>query len=173
MQRMRCLALMLGLAAAGAAWAGPYEDGVAAFTRGDYQRAFALFKPLADAGDARAQVRLGIMYFNGQGVAEDEGEALRWFRSAAEAGDADGAFRLGYLYAYGYAEPEEGTAQEAAARWYRRAAEQGHADAAFQLGLLYLTGSGIDKDPEEGMRWIRRAAEAGLKEARDFVGDYR
>ena len=42
--------------------AGDLEDGLAAYEVGDYQKAFRLFKPLAEQGYADAQFNLGLMY---------------------------------------------------------------------------------------------------------------
>lgn len=42
----------------------------------------------AEQGDAGAQLNLGVMYANGAGVAENDGEAVRWIRQASEHGGA-------------------------------------------------------------------------------------
>ncbi len=47
--------VVLSLMLTGAAAAGPYEEGVAAYQRGDYATALRLWRPLAEQGDARAQ----------------------------------------------------------------------------------------------------------------------
>ena len=39
--------------------AGPFEDGRAAYQRGDYATAFKLWRPLAEQGDSEAQFALG------------------------------------------------------------------------------------------------------------------
>jgi hypothetical protein len=39
--------------------AGPFEDGVAAYQRGDYATALRLLRPLAEHGNANAQFNLG------------------------------------------------------------------------------------------------------------------
>ena len=44
---------------------------------------------LAEQGDALAQNNLGVAYANGEGVAEDDEEAVKWYRKAAEQGQAD------------------------------------------------------------------------------------
>src|ERR1035438_5254339 len=41
-----------------------------------------------------AQVHLGLMYYQGQGVPQDYKEAMRWYRLAADQGDADAQFNL-------------------------------------------------------------------------------
>lgn len=81
--------------------AGPYEDGEAAYQRGDYATALRLWRPLADRKDARAQARLGFMFQMGWGVAQDDEESVRWYRRAAEQGHADAQFNLGFHYANG------------------------------------------------------------------------
>ena len=47
------------------------------------------FRKAAEHGYAKAQFRLGRMYENGQGVPQDDVEALKWYRKAAEKGDAE------------------------------------------------------------------------------------
>ncbi len=41
---------------------------------------------IGEQGDARAQLLLGSLYDTGQGVPEDDAEAVRWYRLAAEQG---------------------------------------------------------------------------------------
>jgi TPR repeat protein len=71
-----------------AAVAGPWEDGMAAYNRGDYVPAIRLFCPLAEAGNAKAQHLIGVMYHRGQGVARNSVRAFLWFNRAAARGDA-------------------------------------------------------------------------------------
>ena len=59
-----------------------------AYLRKDYAVAFAGFRPLAALGDPAAQFILGIMYDFGNGVPENDTEAIRWYRRAAEQGNA-------------------------------------------------------------------------------------
>ena len=42
----------------------------------------------AEQGDARAQTELGLCYYEGNGVAQNKEEAVRWYRKAAEQGFA-------------------------------------------------------------------------------------
>src|SRR5690349_20003909 len=76
---------ILGLAAARA---GPWEDGMAAYVRGDYVPAVQLFRPLAQQGNARAQGVLGMMYRKGQGVAKSPAHAFMWISPASAHGSA-------------------------------------------------------------------------------------
>src|ERR1700736_2335813 len=70
------------------ALAGPWEDGMAAYSRGDYVPAIRLFRPLAEQGNAKAQNVLGVMYRRGEGVARNSVRAFMWFSRAAARGDA-------------------------------------------------------------------------------------
>ena len=78
-------AQILGIAGA---VAGPWEDGMAAYNRGDYVPAIRLFRPLAEQGNTKAQSVLGVMYHRGQGVARNSVRAFIWFSRAAARGDA-------------------------------------------------------------------------------------
>ena len=78
-------AQILGIAGA---VAGPWEDGMTAYNRGDYVPAIRLFRPLAEQGNAKAQNVLGVMYRRGQGVARNSVRAFVWFSRAAAHGDA-------------------------------------------------------------------------------------
>jgi TPR repeat protein len=79
------LAPFLGIAAA---VAGPWEDGMAAYNRGDYTPAIRLFRPLAEQGNPKAQSVLGVMFRKGEGVPRNPVRAHMWFGFAAARGDA-------------------------------------------------------------------------------------
>jgi TPR repeat protein len=70
------------------ALAGPWEDGMAAYNRGDYAPAIQLFRPLAQQGNAKAQGLIGVMYRKGQGVTKSSGRAFMWLSMASARGDA-------------------------------------------------------------------------------------
>ena len=70
-----------------AAVAGPWEDGMVAYNRGDYVPAVKLFRPLAQSGNAKAQNAMGVMYRKGEGVARSSAKAFMWFSLAAKKGD--------------------------------------------------------------------------------------
>ena len=64
-------------------------------------------RALAEAGDAQARFDLGIAYDIGEGVPEDDAEAVRWFRLAADQGHARAQFNLGFMYANGAGVPQD------------------------------------------------------------------
>ena len=69
------LAAVLFVMFVGPARAG-FNDGVAAYNRGDYEAAYQVWLPLAWQGHATAQGNLGFMYDLGQGVRQDHAEAV-------------------------------------------------------------------------------------------------
>jgi len=84
-------AQILGIAGA---IAGPWEDGMASYNRGDYAPAIRLFRPLAEQGNAKAQRVLGVMYRRGEGVKRSSVRAFIWFSRAAARGDAQAKAEL-------------------------------------------------------------------------------
>ena len=97
----------------------------------------------AEQGDPEAQLSIGAMYANGQGISQDNRLAVQWFRKAAEQENAKAQFNLGVMYQLG-----QGVGQDyvQAAEWYRKAAEQGDTGAQNNLGMLYQNGQGVSQD---------------------------
>jgi len=94
-----------------------------------------LYEKAADKGDASAMFNLGVLYANGDGVAQDSGKARELYEKAADKGDASAMFNLGGLYANG-----DGVAQDyaKAREWYEKAADKGDADALASLARLSI-----------------------------------
>ena len=119
-------------------------------------------KTLAEAkdGDAVAMFNLGVKYEIGEGVLEDDEEAVKWFRKAAELGHAEAMFFLGIVYFRGKGVIED---DKEAVKWYRKAADVGYAKAMVHLGLMYATGEGVIEDDVEAYGWFNVAAANGYK----------
>ena len=83
-------------------------------------------KARAEAGDAESEVELGLRYTNGEGVAKDQVEAVKWFRKAAEQNFAPAQYNLNVCYYNG-----KGVAKDyvEAYEWLLLAARQGDEDA--------------------------------------------
>jgi len=82
--------------------AKPFEDGVAAYHRGDYGTALKFWRPLAEQGNSPAQYNLGRMYDAGDGVPQDDAEAVKWWLLAAEHGKVSAQGELGQRYMLGW-----------------------------------------------------------------------
>ncbi|MHB8272379.1 tetratricopeptide repeat protein [Bradyrhizobium sp.] len=77
-----------------AAVAGPWEDGMAAYNRGDYVPAIRVFRTMAEHGNAKAQNVLGVMFRKGEGVPKNPARAHMWFSFAAKRGEAGAKVEL-------------------------------------------------------------------------------
>ena len=78
---------------------GSAQAGWDAFGRGDYAGALAIWQPLAEQGDVTTQLLVGSIYDLGQGVPQDDAEAVKWYERAAAQGSAKGQYQLGAVYA--------------------------------------------------------------------------
>ena len=110
-----------------------FDKGANAYKRGDYETALAVFRPLAESGDAKAQSILGLMYSYGEGVSVDYRESARWYRRAAEQNSSVAQYNLGMLYAEGKGVSQD---KEQAIEWLTRAADGGHFRARTELARL-------------------------------------
>lgn len=151
------------MALAAPAWAS-YDTGWYAYTAGDFALAHSEWRPLAEAGDARAQYQLGLMYQKGEGVDADPAEAARLFGLAAGQGHSPSSFNLAQLYYTGNGVPRD---HGEAARLAEQAAKLGNAEAQFFLGALYQLGHGVPADLVESHVWLSLAAMRGSKSARE------
>ncbi len=87
----------------------------------------AELRKAAEQGNADAQRKLGLKHEKGNGVPQDNNQAVDWYRKAAEQGDAQAQWFLGGRYAEG-----KGVTQNDvdAYAWYSLAADQGNENAA-------------------------------------------
>ncbi|RLA36795.1 MAG: hypothetical protein DRR03_03445 [Gammaproteobacteria bacterium] len=172
-----CLAGMLlavSLVLTGALGATPTAEAIDAYQLGEYKAALPGLTAAAEREEPLAQVYLGLAYYNGHGVEENDVIAFTWFWRAAMQEYAEGQFQLGFMYTYGYGIPEgEPDPEGKAIEWFARAADQGHAEAQFNLGLMLLAGSGVERDEETGLALIEMAARNGSEGAKRFTGDLR
>ena len=107
---------------------GDYEDGLAAYNKGDYKKAFTLVKKAADNGDKWAQKDLAILYEYGEGVKQDYKKAAEYNQKSADQGVSQAQFNLGLTYEKGQGVKQD---YKKAAELYQKAADQG--DAFFSV----------------------------------------
>ena len=67
---------------------------VALYEAGEYEAAFVPLVEIADEGSADAQYLLGLMYAQGQGVAQDFYQAGKMYRLAGDQGHAAAQINL-------------------------------------------------------------------------------
>ena len=145
----------------GVPWAFPLDEA-------GCKASFEETKGRAENGDVEAQYDLGVCYLEGNGVAKDSIEAVKWFRRAAEQGYAKAQRSLGLCYI-----TENGVTkdEDEAVKWFRKAAAQGFAEAQSNLGRCYHEGEGVTQDYAEAAKWLRKAAEQGHALAQCGLGE--
>jgi TPR repeat protein len=141
-----------------------YEAGAAAAQEGDPARAIAIWRPLAEAGDPRAQYALAETYWGGWwGVPEDLERRAFWHMAAAAQGHAPSFVQLGNMYHFGQHFPQD---VRAAVDWYSRGAQAGNADGQYFLGSAFAQGIGVPRDMEQALALWKQAAAQGHEAAR-------
>ena len=157
------LALVIGAVALPAA-AQSVRAGIEAWQKGDTAGAVAIWRPLADAGDADAAFNLGQAYRLGKGVMIDLSQAQSWLERAARKGHVDAQTTLGLLLF------QNGN-RVSAMRWLSLAAEAGEARALLMVGTALYNGDGIPQDPIKAYAYVSRAAAQGLAPAKSTLAD--
>jgi TPR repeat protein len=159
--------LAVVLAAAGQAAADPVEDSLAAIQRRDFAAAFKLIQPVAEAGNARAQYILGLLYLNGQGVTQDYGLSLTWGRKSAEQGFPPGRDQMVNNYLNGRALPQD---YGPVAKTCLELAVAGQVKGQECLGFMYLHGDGVALDGAQALLWFKKASDQGSSVAETALG---
>ena len=90
------------------------------------------------------------MYDEGNGVSENQKEAVKWLTKAAEQGDVDAAFNLGMHYLQGRGVEQS---DEKAFEWFKKAAEKNHIVASYGVAKMYREGLGTKKDINKARKW--------------------
>jgi TPR repeat protein len=85
------------LLVASAAFADDLGDANKFLNAKDYGKAFPIYARLAQSGNAEAQLRVGEMYWFGEGTRADLKKAEEWLGKSAAAGNADAATSLAAL----------------------------------------------------------------------------
>jgi uncharacterized protein len=138
------------------------KAGIEAWQRADYAGAVAIWRPLAEKGDADAEFNLGQAYRLGRGVPINLAMATSWFQKAADGGHLDAETTLGLLLF-------QNGDHVAGLKWLRRAAEQGEPRALLVYGTALYNGDGVTQDRLLGYAYVSRAAEQGLAPAKDTL----
>jgi TPR repeat protein len=125
-------------------------------------------KAKAEAGDAKAQYHLAMIYEVGIGFPPDRPASLRWFQEAAKKEVVGAQFKMGSYYHSGG--PKIDPDLRKAVEMTFKAAKQGNLFAKHNLGIFYQDGIGVTRNPQEAIKWFREAAEGGFGEAQNHLG---
>ena len=157
--RLLCCSLLL---VASHAFAGAYEDGVAAYDQRQFDTALKLWLPLAEQGNAAAQFNVAVLYEKGLGTAANAPEAAAWYLKAAQQGDPDAQYSIGVLYETGTGVPQD---VEQARTWFAsvlgnsRAKDTSPVRQRAREHLTKLGASSQQAIPYEGGRFVITASK--------------
>jgi hypothetical protein len=97
-----------------------YYNGRADNHRPDYTEALKWFERAADQGNPKAQDRIALMYYYGQGVPQDYAQAAHWYQLAAQGGDYHARLQLSDMYQRGVGVPRDASESR---KWSKLASE--------------------------------------------------
>jgi hypothetical protein len=111
---------------------------------------------LAEAGDTDAQWQMGVRYHDGQGVPQDDAQAVRWFQLAAERGNVAAQGALGAYY------------------WRGRGVPADLSKAYFWSALAMAQGDEISKSRIEGLSSQMTGAQISVarQQAEDWISSH-
>ncbi|WP_395015361.1 tetratricopeptide repeat protein [Dongia sp.] len=123
----------------------------------DYKSALKELSPLAEGGNADAQLAMGWLYDAGLGVDHAPATAAKWYEKAARQGDDRAQQYLGTMYATG-----DGVTKDlkTAERWFRLSADQNNPGGQFGLGVIYRDGVEVPRDLVAAYKWFGLAARS-------------
>ena len=160
-----------------------FRSGAHWLKAGETAKAVHSLEYAAEKGHALAQWKLGRMYAEGEGVAQDDLKAFEYFRRIADSHADDNpdtpqsrfvanAFvALGHYYLDGIPKTQVQRDPERAREMFAYAASYFRdPDAQFYLARLYLDGTGAPRDPRTAARWFGLSAQKGQCQAQAMLG---
>ena len=143
------------------------EAGIDAIKRKDYEAAYKILRPEAEAGNARAQFAIGQMYVQGYFVAKSDETGIKWYRRAAAQGFQPAFYLIGNHYLFGF-----GIQQDFDKAYAAYVAADDHPGALLALGEIHRSWGPKDMamrfnipDAEKAFGYYLRAARAGVRAA--------
>lgn len=153
-------------------------------------------------GDLKSTQRLGIMYYNGEGVNIDKKKALNYMKLATESGDPHSLYVIGIAYlnddrekgleylkkayqkgSYYAAEAlaseclidllnEKEINEDELLEYISNAMDNEMTEAIYYYGLLHVYGVGVEKNNQEAFKYFIKAAEKGSQKAMIKLGNW-
>lgn len=134
----------------------------------DYTKTFEYWLKAAEAGYVPAFNRVGVLYFDGVGVAKDDARAFQWIEKGAARNDEKAAANLAYLYYNGF-----GTARDEvkAFKLYQLLQGKNMPHVQYRLGVMYAEGKGVAKDYVQAYNYLEQAGKDKYAPAQHYMGE--
>jgi exopolysaccharide production negative regulator len=160
-----------------------FRSGANSLKAGDTVKAVHALEYAAEKGHALAQWKLGRMYAEGEGVAQNDLKAFDYFRRIADSHAEDNpdapqsrfvanAFvALGHYYLEGIPNTDVKADLDRAREMFAYAASYFRdPDAQYYLARIYLDGTGVPPDARQAARWFGLSAQKGQCQAQAMLG---
>jgi TPR repeat protein len=160
-----------------------FRSGAHQLKAGETAKAVHSLEYAAENGHALAQWKLGRMYAEGDGVAQNDLKAFEYFRRIADSHADDNpdtpqarfvanAFvALGHYFLGGMPKTAVKADPERAREMFNYAASYFRdPDAQYYLARIYLDGTGVPADPRQAARWFGLSAQKGQCSAQAMLG---
>jgi TPR repeat protein len=94
----------------------------------------------------------GTMHTTGEGVPQNDAEAVKWYRLAAEQGNADAQFAFGVMYEKGEGVPKD---YILAHMWFNLAASRGSSSGTKNRDIVagFMTRAQIAEAQQRAWEW--------------------
>ena len=123
-------------------------------------------KRKADAGDAEAQYRLGLIYLTGVDLSKNEEKAKKMFRKAADQEHPGAQYELGLMY---YEDEVLYRNVNEAWQLWDSASRGGCVAAMFRLSKMCADGECCSEFPKSAYIWALIAKKRGHTEAGELI----
>jgi TPR repeat protein len=160
-----------------------FRSGAHQLKSGETAKGIHSLEYAAENGHTLAQWKLGRMYADGEGVAQNDLKAFEYFRRIADSHAEDNpdtpqarfvanAFvALGHYYLDGIPKTKVARDPERAREMFAYAASYFRdPDAQYYLARLYLDGTGAPQDQRQAARWFGLSAQKGQCQAQAMLG---
>jgi TPR repeat protein len=139
-----------------------YQQAGARYGAGDKAGAAQLVRRAAEAGNAVAQLRLALLYDQGDGVPQSAKAALEWYQRAAAQGEPEAQHQLALFYELG-----EGVTEnwDLSAQLLRASATQGWVKGQSAYARAFQFGIGVPQNRQQAIAWFQQSAAQGNAQA--------
>lgn len=128
--------------------------------RGAYLREYRALSAYMNAG--KSLYELAMKHIYGDGVEEDNEQAVKLLTRAHDMGHVEASYNLGICYHYGYGTE---TDLEKAFELYLESAKGGYGKGMEVAGRFYNRGIYVEKNRERAEYWLRKAMESSDPDA--------
>ena len=126
----------------------------------DIRRAVELWSKAAELGSIQALFSLGVAYYNGDGVQQDEAKADEFCQNAAMRGDVESRYNLGVI------ERKENN-HDRAVKHFLISAKMGDNDSFETIKEYFMTGDATKEQYAEALKGYQDAVEEMESHGRD------